>query len=72
MGFSPGGRGVPDIEKGGDIFCPPLQTVGILSRVNYVRDSTCPTSHFPEDKTEISIYLSWDKDFISLAKEYSD
>ena len=25
-------------------------------------------SHFPEGKSEISIYLSWDKDFIVLAK----
>ena len=26
-------------------------------------------SHFPEDKLKISIYLSWDKDCITLAKE---
>ena len=26
-------------------------------------------SHFPEDKLEISVYLSWDKDFIALAKK---
>ena len=26
-------------------------------------------SHFPEDKKEISIYLSWDKDFIAPAKK---
>ena len=26
-------------------------------------------SHSPEDKYEISIYLSWDKDFIALAKK---
>ena len=25
-------------------------------------------SHFTKDKLEISIYLSWDKDFIALAK----
>ena len=31
----------------------------------------CPTSnfaHFPEDKCENSIFLSWEKDFIALAK----
>ena len=26
-------------------------------------------SHFPEDKQEISIHLSWDKDFTALAKK---
>ena len=26
-------------------------------------------SHVPEVKLEISIYLSWDKDFIALAKK---
>ena len=29
----------------------------------------CPMFHFPEDMKEISIYLSWDKDFIALAKK---
>ena len=28
-------------------------------------------SHLPEDKKEISVYLSWDKDFIALAGLHS-